>query len=814
MVDGGISLTLRVFTGIFGHRPNINIFPVPRRRPGGIPPPALPPEATLKAVGATPTPGAPMTDEHVPLTEPTEIGRYKVLDVLGEGGMGVVYLAEQSTPVRRRVALKILKLGMDSKQVVARFESERQALAVMDNPNIAKVLDSGVTDEGRPYFVMELVHGTPITTYADTHRLTTNERLRLFLDVCGAVQHAHHKGVIHRDLKPSNVLVTVQEAGPVVKVIDFGIAKAVGLGLTERTLVTRAGQLLGTPEYMSPEQAEMSGLDVDTRTDIYSLGVMLYELLVGVLPFDLSSKPDYVITHALRERDVPRPSTRLTSLGDTLGTVARHRRTDPHALRREVRGDLDWIILKAMEKDRTRRYETARGLANDIQRHLNDQPVHARPPSTRDRIGKFVRRNRTPVVAGAVALLAVLGGTAAATAGFLHAREEQRRAERSAATAEQVTDFLVDLFRVSDPESGRGSTITAREILDERAERMETELVDQPAVQVRLMRTMGEVYANLGLHDAATPLLQKAVAIGEATDEVTDIELALSLQRLAISYRRLGRTAEAESALQRALELSRGSGTRETAEYASIATSLGSVYQTLGRAGEAETLYREALAIQERLLGPDHQDVGTTLANLAGLYIQLRRPEDADPYQRRALRNFERRLGPDHLTVARLNVNLGAMHYVLGRYDEAEVAYSRAHPVYVAALGPDHPDVAMVLNNLGEVHWRRGDFERAEAQLLEALALKERRLGNDHLLLASTLKTLGHVTRNQGRHAESERFYRRALSILDRRMDAPDPSFCETLDGYSSLLDDMGRPGDSAAVRDRMSAVGCAPATP
>jgi len=289
--------------------------------------------------------------------------------------MGVVYLAEQSAPLRRRVAIKVLKLGMDTEQVVARFESERQALAVMDHPGIAKVFDSGVTASGRPFFVMEVVHGTPITNYADTHRLSTGDRLRLFMDVCAAVQHAHMKGVIHRDLKPSNVLVTVTEGGPGVKVIDFGMAKATGVGLTEHTLVTQFGQIIGTPEYMSPEQAEVNGLDVDTRTDVYSLGVMLYELLVGARPFDLSTRPVFAFPHVLREEEVTRPSTKLTSLGETLDVVARYRQTTPEGLRREVRGDLDWIILKALEKDRTRRYETANGLRLEIQRHLDHQTV-------------------------------------------------------------------------------------------------------------------------------------------------------------------------------------------------------------------------------------------------------------------------------------------------------------------------------------------------------------------------------------------------------------------------------------------------------
>jgi eukaryotic-like serine/threonine-protein kinase len=725
------------------------------------------------------------------------IGPYKLIDVLGEGGMGVVYRAEQTVPVRRRVALKVLKPGMDTEQVIARFESERQALAVMDHPNIAKVLDSGVTRTERPYFVMELVHGTPITHYADTHRLSVEERLRLFIDVCGAVQHAHHKGVIHRDLKPANVLVAVQESGPAVKVIDFGIAKAVGLGLTERTLVTRAGQILGTPEYMSPEQAEMSGLDVDTRTDIYSLGVMLYELLVGVLPFDLAAKPDYVITHTLRERDVPRPSTRLTSLGGMRDTVAQYRSTTPQNLGRELRGDLDWIILKAMEKDRTRRYETARGLANDINRHLDNEPVLARPPSTRDRMMKFVRRNRTGVMAGAVAMIALLAGAGAATAGFIHARAEQRRAEQSAATAQQVMDFLVDLFEVSDPGEARGNTVTAREVLDRGAERIAIELAEQPAVQATLMRAMGSVYANLGLHAAAIPLLERAIAVGESSRAVDTAELVHALQRLAITYRRQGRTQEAEVTLRRALELTRGAGPAESLQFASVARTLATVYQVLGRYPEADTLLKEALATQERLLGPDHEDVGVTLANLSEVYLTQRRPAEAEPHLRRSIAIAQRQLGPDHPTMAGLQVNLGTLYAMLERYEDAQRAYTRAYPVLETTLGPEHPTVAGVLNNLGEVYWAVGEYDRAEAHLLRSLAIKERALGPDHLSLASTLKALGNVRRDQSQFAEAEPLYRRALDLSYRTLDPSDPRVREIEDAYAELLRLTGR-GEAA----------------
>jgi eukaryotic-like serine/threonine-protein kinase len=741
-----------------------------------------------------------MTDHHSPLPEPAVIGPYKVLDVLGEGGMGMVYLAEQLAPVRRRVALKILKLGMDTRQVVARFESERQALAVLDHPNIAKVLDSGVTDEGRPYFVMELVHGTSITSYADTHRLTTSERLHLFMDVCAAVQHAHHKGVIHRDIKPSNVMVTVQDERPVVKVIDFGIAKAVGLSFTESTLVTRMGQILGTPEYMSPEQAEMSGLDVDSRTDIYSLGVMLYELLVGVLPFDLSAKPDYAIAHTLREHDVPRPSTRLTSLGDAVRVVARYRRTDPDGLRREVRGDLDWIILKAMEKDRTHRYDTARGLANDIRRHLEDEPVQARPPSARDRIGKFVRRNRTPVLAAAVALAAVLAGTAATAIGFLHAREEQRRAQEAAMTAEQVTDFLVELFRVSNP--SEAPEVSARELLDRGVERVPGALRDQPAVQARLLRAMGDVYRNLGLYQTAGPLLEQAVAIQERRGRDGELELARALRSLGILYRRQGRNAEAEAALKRAVDLGR-TGPAETLELASTKRSLALVYQVLGRYGEAEPLLREALSVQEGQLPSDDPDLAITISNLAAMHLLQRRPDLAEPYQRRSLAIAERRHGPDHYRVGAELVNLGELYKQLGRMSDAKAAFSRALGILTRAMDPDHPYIGDVLLGLAEVNWARGQYDEAEAQLLRSLEISERTVGREHASVAPRLRWLGNVYREQGRVGEADAAYQRALRIFAATMDIPDASVRETYEDYARHLRLTGRTGEAAALEAR-----------
>jgi serine/threonine protein kinase len=408
-------------------------------------------EFMRRPAAALPAPAAGATVSYEPTAEGpgTVIGPYKLLQVIGEGGMGTVFMAEQAEPVQRRVALKLIKPGMDSKQVIARFEAERQALAMMEHQNIARVLDAGATASGRPYFVMELVHGVPITQFCDERKLTPRERLELFVPVCQAIQHAHQKGIIHRDVKPSNVLVTMYDEKPVPKVIDFGVAKAVEQRLTDKTVFTQFGAMVGTFEYMSPEQAEMNALGVDTRSDIYSLGVLLYELLTGTTPLERARLRRAALDETVRlikEEEPPRPSLRLSSSKD-LAKVAAARNTDPGRLSAMIRGDIDWIAMKCLEKDRTRRYESANGLARDVQRHLADEPVEACPPSAGYRARKFIRRNKRGVlVTAALARSLLAGGTAVTTVEARAARERAAeaadRAAREAGTTASVAAAL------------------------------------------------------------------------------------------------------------------------------------------------------------------------------------------------------------------------------------------------------------------------------------------------------------------------------------------------------------------------------------
>jgi serine/threonine protein kinase len=444
-------------------------------------------------------------------TELGSIGLYRLVRKLGEGGMGQVWLAEQTAPVKRQVALKVIKGGMYDSAVMQRFESERQSLAVMNHPAIAKVFDAGSTAAGQPYFVMEYVDGPPVTRYCDNKKLNVRERLRLFIKVCEGVQHAHQKAIIHRDLKPSNVLVVEVDGKPVPRIIDFGIAKAISAEAgSEQTMFTQAGALMGTPGFMSPEQADPSVLDVDTRTDVYSLGVILYVLLTGTAPFDpdqWKKKPLDEVLRNLREEDPPSPSTKLSEEKNTATASAEKRGTVPGQLVSLLKGDLDWITMKAMEKDRARRYGTPAELAADIERYLENRPVVARPASSGYRLKKYVQRHRAGVVLGVVSVMMLIAFAVAQAVQLKRITRERDRADR-------ITQFMTGMFKVSDPNEAKGNSITAREILDKASKEINTSLAKDPELQAQMLGTMGHVYVGLGIFSQAQPLLEQAVATG------------------------------------------------------------------------------------------------------------------------------------------------------------------------------------------------------------------------------------------------------------------------------------------------------------
>ncbi len=739
-------------------------------------------------------------------THPTQIGRYRIVHELAQGGMGLVYVAEQTEPVRRRVALKVIKAGMDTRAVIARFEAERQALAVMDHPNIAKVLDGGTTDDGLPFFVMELVKGSPLTEFCDAEQLTTAERLSLFIDVCHAVQHAHQKGVIHRDLKPTNVLVTVLDDKPVPKVIDFGIAKALAQPLTAQTLMTDYGHAIGTPAYMSPEQADPIGSDVDTRTDIYSLGVMLYEMLTDRLPVDPSEigMPVFMVRLASKQAAPATPSARLSTLGDGAGLVSQRRRTEIKALRGELKGDLDWIVMKAIDPDRSRRYETANGLAMDIERHLRHEPVIARPPSKSYRLSRFVRRNRGAVVAGTLVVMALVAGISLAGIGLLRARRAESLARREAENARQVSNLLVGLFKVSDPSEARGNSITAREILDRGAASIRTELTAQPLVQAQMMQTMGVVYRELGLFAQSQPLLESSLAIRQQRLQAVDPELQSSKLELARLAQQQGRFAVAESLYRATLAVREGSSSRtKSADLLLPLSGLGGMLVTRGRFAEAESLLTRAIALHAASKAPEDAEYARLQRHLASAYLAQGRFAEAEPAYLRALATYERTVGKEHPDVGRTLSNLGVVYYGLKRYDDAERQYLRAEANLSKTLGADHPNVASININLGEIAWHRGRLPDAKTRLLHALEILAKRVDANHPSVATAEFDLANVLRDSREFAEAETRYRHALQIRETALGTSSPAVAEVLREYAKMLRESGKAADADQLEVR-----------
>ncbi len=862
--------------------------------------------ADLDAAGEfldAPTHGPPDAGAGVPERPGTLIGRYKLLEPIGEGGFGVVVLAEQREPVTRRVALKIIKLGMDTRQVIARFEAERQALALMDHPNIARVLDAGATDTGRPYFVMELVRGEPITRFCDAHRMPVRERLALFMDACHAVQHAHQKGIIHRDLKPSNVLVSRFDDKPVVKIIDFGIAKATGgagaPGLTDKTLFTEFRQLIGTPAYMSPEQAGLSDLDIDTRSDIYALGVLLYELMTGTMPFDaarLRSAGFDEMRRIIREEEPPRPSTRMsrgarvsrkqgievsrcqgvegeatdsgaldTSTPGHLDTsvLASCRRTDPRSLARSLHGDLDWIAMKALEKDRTRRYDTANGLAQDVERYLRHEPILAGPPSRLYRARRFIRRNRGMVTGGTLLAGALLAGLAGTTFGLV--RAERRRAEAEAAReqTQKVSDFqaamLSDLdaeamgriikegFReqvraalerqhIGEPPDRRRRTPeeveaklaafderanaahvadVARRLMDQLvlargAEALDGQFGDQPLVEAQLHSAIGSAYQSLGLRAQAEPHLRAALEI-RRRELGPDHELVGDIAwELAVLLGVPGRCEEALPLMRAAIDIHLRTCPGECAKLADGLFNMAHMTEFTGDLAEAERLSRESLAMRRRLVGDGDATVANGMNALARVVEKRGRADEAESLNREALAIARAAHGDEDPMNARILNDLGLA--ALGRDDPAaaEPLAREAVAIERRLTGDWDPLLPTMLLNHGIALERTGANAEAAQVYKDAIALRRRGAGDDNGEVVTGLTRLANVLRAQGDLPGAETCWREALAIR-RRLHAAspnDPALAGALGALGRALVQGGKHAEAEPILRECLAVG------
>lgn len=713
---------------------------------------------------------------------------------LGEGGMGRVYLARQTRPVERTVAIKMIAQLADRK-IAHRFAAEQRALARLNHPAIAQLYDAGTTPDGQPYVVMEYVDGMPLTDYCDRERLSIEDRLRLFVAVCRGIEHAHRRQLLHRDLKPSNLLVTEADGTPVPKIIDFGIARALDVPLDDGDLATGT-RIVGTPHYMSPEALDpQSGpKDLDTRTDVYSLGVVLYELLTGARPFASQTGHIASLLRRITEDDPPRPSTRVQGHDeDTLRDVASARSREGRELVRRLDGDLDWIAVKALARDREERYGSAAALADDIERSLRHEPVTARPPSLPDRLVKLVRRHRLAAALVTVTLVATVASAVLSSLALVRAVRAERQALGEAAATREALGFLVDLFDAARPEENLGRDLSPRELVALGADRIEGQ--DLPPLQrARLLHTLADVQMRLGDYASGRELATEALAIRDQRLEEGHPDVLASLDLLGNLERHADRLEAAEPLLERQVEVAERKGDPEA--LANALNSLGNLRWRQERLDEAEELHGRALELRRALFASDASvasELAASLNNLGVLHWSQARYADAEPYLREAEQLYEATLGPEHPRVADALGNLGIVLYKLGRLEEDEALQRRALAIRERVLGADHPDTSAALNNLAIVLVHLGRPEDAEAAHRRALEIRRRALGPEHHETLQTLTNLGLLLWRQGRLAEAESLHRQVLAARSGALGEDDPATARARVNVALPVRDAGR---------------------
>jgi len=729
-----------------------------------------------------------------PETGETVIGHYHLLQRIGEGGMGEVWLAEQKEPVRRRVALKLVKAGMSTREVIGRFESERQALALMEHPAIARVLDAGSTPRGAPYFVMEYVAGMPITEYCDNHRLAIKERLELFLQVCEGVRHAHQKAVIHRDLKPSNILVTEVDGQARAKIIDFGVAKALSQKLTAHTMFTRVGTLVGTPEYMSPEQALSSGEDVDTRTDVYSLGVILYELLAGAPPIELRKIAFDEYMRRLREEEPPKPSTKVRTQDQaTSSELARRRHTEPLALVKQIGGDLDSIALKALEKDRSRRYGSAADFSADIGRYLKHEAVLAVAPSAAYRTRKFAWRHRGALAtAGAFALVLI------AAAGV--SIWQSIRASREAAVAQAVNDFLQNDMLAQASSSTQAKLrvkpdpdLKVRTALDRAAARISGKFSRQPEVEAAIRETIGQTYLDLGLYPEARTQLERALELRRQQFGAENPDTLRTISRVGRAAFLQGNYPEAETLFGQSLPVQRRVLGREHPDTLYSLANLGNAYYMEGKYGQAEALQKEALEIRRRVLGPEHPDTLLSMGSLALVYYMQGKYPQAEQLDAQTLEIQRRVRGPEHPDTAHSMSSLAVVYYAESKYSEAEALESQSLEITRRTLGPEHPETLYSMHNLALMYYVQGKYPQAEELDARTLEIQRRVLGPEHPETISSMNDLASAYYSEGKLAQAESLYSEALELRRRSLGPEHRNTLTTLENLANVYEAQGK---------------------